>query len=255
MLIPGYALLGLIGTLTSLWLLSLVLRDSSIADLFWGLGFVGLAVAYFTLFSSHTSGAKVLLLLVIIWGLRLFIHLSIRNLGKGEDFRYAQWRVEHGAIWWWRSFFQVFLLQGLLLWIIALVFVPALSRTIDWAWTDYLGLLIWAIGLFFEAVGDWQLMQFRRKPTNKGNVLDTGLWRYTRHPNYFGDAMVWWGFYCFALAHPYGLYFVFCPALMTFLLLRVSGVAMLESSLKETKPQYAEYIRRTPAFFPWWPRG
>ncbi len=119
---------------------------------------------------------------------------------------------------------------------------------------EYVGVLLWIIGLFFEAVGDYQLTQFKKNPNNKGKVLDTGVWRYTRHPNYFGDATIWWGFFLFALAHPQGWMFVFSPIVMTFFLLKVSGVAMLEVKLKKSKPQYAEYIRTTSSFSPMPPK-
>ncbi len=193
--------------------------------------------------------------LVTIWGLRLAVHILLRNWGKAEDFRYAAWRQEAGASWWWRSLFKVFLLQGAILWVVAAPLLaaqihshPARLTVLDW-----LAIAVWLIGFIFEAGGDWQLMRFKADPANRGKVLQSGLWRYTRHPNYFGDALQWWGFYLIALAGGGG-WTIFSPVLMTYLLVRVSGVAMLEKTLQEAKPGYKEYIESTPAFVPWFPR-
>ncbi len=249
-------LLAIMAMMTLLWLISLAINDSSIVDIFWGAGFVLAAIVYFALTPDGYLPRRLLIVaLTAIWGLRLSLHIGYRNLGKGEDFRYARWREQHGGNWWWRSFFQVYLLQGLLMWIIS---IPLLAA--QWSATpDSLGLLeaaggiIWAIGFAFEAGGDWQLMRFRQNPANRGQVLDSGFWRYTRHPNYFGDAAQWWGFWLIALAAG-GWWTVYSPAIMTFLLVRVSGVALLEKTLTETRPQYRAYIETTPAFFPWFPR-
>lgn len=234
------------------WVLSLLLKNSSIVDIFWGLGFVISAWLYHALTPEGFAGRKVLLLsIVTIWGLRLSLYILWRNWGKPEDFRYAKWREEEGDSWWWRSLYKVFLLQGVLLWIIS---APLLGAQISATparliWLDFVGLAVWVIGFFFEAVGDWQMARFKANPANKGRVLDRGVWRYTRHPNYFGDATQWWGFYLIALAAS-AWWTVFSPLLMTGLLLKVSGVALLEKSLTETKPQYKEYIERTSAFVP-----
>lgn len=242
--------------LTGLWLVSLVIKDASIIDIFWGFGFV--IIAWFYAFQNDLDSMgireKLLLAMITIWGLRLTIYLAMRNLGKGEDYRYAQWRKDNGEKWWWLSFIRVFTLQGFLLWIISATYLPSFRITAEMGILEYVGVLLWIIGLFFEAVGDYQLTQFKKNPNNKGKVLDTGVWRYTRHPNYFGDAMIWWGFFLFALAHPQGWMFVFCPIVMTFFLLKISGVAMLEVKLKKSKPQYAEYIRTTSSFIPMPPK-
>ena len=242
--------------LTGLWLVSLVIKDASIIDIFWGFGFV--IIAWFYAFQNDLDSMgireKLLLAMITIWGLRLTIYLAMRNLGKGEDYRYAQWRKDNGEKWWWLSFIRVFTLQGFLLWIISATYLPSFRITAEMGILEYVGVLLWIIGLFFEAVGDYQLTQFKKNPNNKGKVLDTGVWRYTRHPNYFGDAMIWWGFFLFALAHPHGWMFVFCPIVMTFFLLKISGVAMLEVKLKKSKPQYAEYIRTTSSFIPMPPK-
>jgi steroid 5-alpha reductase family enzyme len=246
-----------LGLMTLVWLFSLLLRDSSIVDVFWGLGFVLVTWIAFLLTPTGYAGRKVLLvLLVTIWGLRLSLHILLRNWGRGEDFRYAQWRRAAGPSWWWRSYLRVFLLQGFFLWLISAPLLAAQASPLSQLLTpwDALAILIWAVGFFFEAVGDWQLSRFRADPAKKGRLLTTGLWRYTRHPNYFGDAVVWWAYYLVAVVAG-GAWTLFSPILMTFLLVRVSGAAMLERSLRQTKPGYAEYARRTSAFVPWFPRG
>ena len=240
-----------------LWLASLALRNSSIVDIFWGLGFVVAAWAYHLLTPDGLLVRKVLLLaLVTIWGLRLSLYILWRNWAKPEDFRYAKWRSESGGRWWWKSLFQVFLLQGLLLWIISAPLLAAqLGRGArSLTWLDGMALGVWLIGFFFESVGDSQLARFRADPTKKGMVLRSGVWRYTRHPIYFGDAAQWWGFYLLALAAG-GWWTIFSPLLMTALLLRVSGVTLLEQTLKDSKAGYREYVESTSAFIPWFPRN
>lgn len=242
--------LGLtLGLMILLWLLSLRLRNSSIVDIFWGTGFVILYWFWFALTPDGNPARKLLLgALVTIWGLRLSLHVLNRNRGKGEDFRYRKWREENGARWWWWSFFQVFLLQGVILWIVSAPLLAAQRSAAPLSLIDGLGALVWLFGFYFEAAGDAQLARFKADPANKGKVMQTGVWRYTRHPNYFGDAAQWWGFYLIAAAAG-GWWTVFSPALMTFLLVRVSGVALLEKTM-ETRPGYLEYKRRTSAFIP-----
>jgi len=249
----GLVILSLMGLL---WLVSLRLKNSSIVDIFWGTGFVITTWVAFLLTPDGFALRKLLLnLLVTLWGLRLSLHILRRNWGKPEDFRYQVWRKEAGSTWWWRSFFKVFLLQGILLWIIS---APLLAAQISalpnsLIWLDFLAVPVWLIGFFFEAVGDWQLMRFKADPATKGKVLSTGVWRYTRHPNYFGDATQWWAYYLIALAAG-GWWTIFSPILMTALLMRVSGVTLLEKTLKEEKPGYKEYIETTSEFIPWFPR-
>lgn len=254
--IYGIGLLIALGFMTALWIVSLVLRNSSIVDIFWGTGFVIANWVYFALTPEGFPARKWLIVtLVTIWGLRLSLYILSRNWGKGEDFRYRKWREEAGGKWWWRSFFKVFMLQGLLLWIISAPLLAAQVRATPARLTvlDFVAIPIWAIGFFFEAVGDWQMARFKADPDNKGKVMDRGLWRYTRHPNYFGEATMWWAYYLVAAAGG-GFWTVFSPIIMTVLLLRVSGVALLEKSLKETKPKYKEYVETTSAFVPWFPR-
>jgi steroid 5-alpha reductase family enzyme len=253
-LMAGFLTLGL---MILLWLLSLALGNSSIVDIFWGTGFVVVTWAAFLLGDEGYLPRKVLVAgLVTLWGFRLSIHILRRNWGKSEDFRYAKWREENGARWWWVSLFKVFLLQGVLLWIISAPLVAAeVSPTpTSLGVMEALAVVVWAIGFFFESVGDWQLARFKADPANRGKLLDRGVWRYTRHPNYFGDAAQWWAYYVMAAATGWGAWTIFSPLIMTFLLVRVSGVGLLEKTLKDSKPGYREYMERTSAFVPWFPR-
>ena len=249
-------LLLVIAAMTLLWIVSLFAKNASIVDPFWGLGFVIAGVFYFYNSDGLQIRKLIVLTLLIIWGLRLSIYLGWRNLGKVEDFRYQQFRKDYGAHrYWWVSFFQVFLLQGVLLWLIS---APLLSAQFYDGKTalnffDYAGILIWIIGFMFEAGGDFQLTRFKSDPKNKGKVLNTGFWKYTRHPNYFGDATVWWSFGLFSVAA--GDYLpLLSSLLMTLLIVKVSGVYMLEKTLKNTKPQYKDYVEKTSAFLPWFPK-
>jgi steroid 5-alpha reductase family enzyme len=241
--------LVILGLMLLLWFISLVLKNASIVDIFWGAGFV-ITFWVGTLLVPGGLTPRLVLLgtIVTLWGLRLSLHILFRNWGHPEDFRYATWRREAGPSWWWRSFLKVFLLQGLLMWIIASPLLAAqtigLSSTVGWL--DFLGTALWLVGFTFEAGGDWQLARFKANPANKGKLLTTGLWGLTRHPNYFGDATQWWGFYLVGSAW----WTIFSPAIMTYLLMKVSGVALLERTLKESKPGYTEYVTNTPPFFP-----
>jgi steroid 5-alpha reductase family enzyme len=250
-------LLAVVILMAVLWLLSLFVRDSSLVDIFWGPGFMVTALVYILLTPEGNGGDRRLLIaaLVGIWGLRLGLHVAHRNVRRGEDHRYTAWREEHGSHWWWRSLFQVFVLQGVLLWIVSAPLLAALHGPADAALgpLDGIAVAIWAVGFAFEAGGDWQLMRFKRDQTNRRKVMDRGLWRFTRHPNYFGDAVQWWAFWLIAVAAG-GWWTVFSPVVMTFLLMRVSGVALLEQHLDHTRPRYWEYVQRTPAFIPWFPR-
>jgi steroid 5-alpha reductase family enzyme len=248
--------LAVLSMMTLLWLASLALRDSSIVDPFWGTGFVIANWIYFALTPDGFPARKWLIsILVTIWGLRLSLYLLWRNWGKGEDFRYQQFRKDAGEKWWWYSLFKVFVLQGVLLWIISAPLLAAqISPTPDRLTVlDLLAILVWAIGFFFEAAGDFQLARFKANPANKAKVLDQGVWRYTRHPNYFGDAAQWWAHFLIALAAG-GWWTIFGPIIMTTLLLRVSGVTLLEKTLATSRPGYKEYVESTSAFIPWFPR-
>jgi steroid 5-alpha reductase family enzyme len=240
----------------SLWIVSAIIKNVSIVDIFWGFGFVITCGFYFISTDGNESRKIILMSLAGIWGLRLSIYLAWRNLGKGEDFRYREFRRKYGENrYWWISFFQTFLLQGVLMWLISAPLLGAqyFGKDTPPGILDYTGMALWIIGLIFETGGDLQLAHFKANPLNKGKVLDRGFWRYTRHPNYFGDSAVWWGFGLICLAS--GSYL---PALgsllMTALIIKVSGVALLEKTLKEEKPQYREYIEKTSSFIPWFPK-
>ena len=238
------------------WVSSLILKDASLVDRFWGLGFVlsSIAVAVYT--GLGTTPAIVLLLIVSIWGLRLTLYLTWRNWGHGEDYRYVAMRQRWGNAFALKSLLFVFAFQGLILWWVVLPITIGMTEAPEiWHWTHGVGLLFWAIGLFFESVGDRQLARFKANPENKGKVLCTGVWRYTRHPNYFGDALVWWGIYCFVCAGDLARWTLLSPLLMNFFLLRVSGVPLTEKRLAKTRPEYADYVAHTSRFIPWPPKS
>lgn len=251
-LMGGAAILAL---MTVLWLISLARRDASIVDAFWGPGFGVAALAYFAITHGWLARQLLVTALVLIWGVRLGVHIFRRNHGKGEDYRYAAWRAQYGPNYWWISFFQVFVLQGVLMWLISAPVLAAMIHAEPNTFTalDALGLAVWLIGFSFETVGDWQLARFKANPANRGKVMMTGLWRYTRHPNYFGDACVWWGIWLIAGSVPLGWITLFAPLLMTFLLVRVSGVSLLEQRMMQ-RPEYRAYAERTSAFFPLSPK-
>jgi steroid 5-alpha reductase family enzyme len=253
--LQGFLIIMLMMTL--LWIGSVIARNVSIVDLFWGLGFVFVALFYFMETDGYLTRKIIVMLLVAVWGLRLSIYLAWRNIGKGEDFRYRQFRKKYGEKrYWWISFFQTFLLQGVLMWLISVPLLAAqyYGKNDSLGIIDYAGIILWITGFFFETTGDIQLALFKADQSNKGKVMDKGLWRYTRHPNYFGDSVVWWGFGFFCLAS--GSYLpVLGSVLMTALIIKVSGVALLEKSLTDQKPQYKEYIQKTSAFLPWFPKN
>lgn len=245
------------GVFLVLWIVSLRTRNASLVDIWWGPGFALIALLSFALTPEGAlSRRQLVLILTTIWGLRLGTHLLVRNTGKDEDFRYAAMRKAWGHGFAMKSLTRVFLLQAALMWVVSFP-VQAAMRSATPAtlgFFDWLGILVWTFGLFFETVGDLQLARFKADAANRGRVLDTGLWGWTRHPNYFGDALQWWGVFLTCVARPRGWLGIVGPAIMTFLLLRVSGVALLEKSLQRTKPQYADYVARTSAFVPRPPR-
>ena len=239
-----------------LWFVSLAIKNASIVDIFWGAGFAVIAIITHIQTDGHPARKVLITSMAVIWGLRLAVHIGWRNHRKGEDFRYQAMRKRIGERFALVSLFTVFGLQGVLMWVISLPLqVAQISREPGrLTWLDFLGAVLWLIGFLFEAIGDLQLTLFRVNPTNKGKVMYRGLWAYTRHPNYFGDALLWWGFFLIALATPSGWWTVISPALMTTLLIKVSGVALLEKTLVKTRPEYQDYVQRTSAFFPWPPK-
>ncbi len=241
--------------MTSLWICSLPIRDASIVDRFWGAGFVLITwVLHFAIPSPDVNTTRaVILALVTIWGLRLSFYIHLRNRGHGEDYRYAEMRSHHGSRFWWYSFLSVFSLQGILMLLVSAPIILVMSDPGVSQITHFgvVGFIVWLVGFVFEAGGDWQLSQFKKNPANKGQLLRTGLWSVTRHPNYFGDALQWWGLGIFAI--PYGTagFIVLAgPLLMTLFIRKVSGVDLLEKSLTNKKPGYDDYIKTTPPFLP-----
>jgi steroid 5-alpha reductase family enzyme len=234
-----------------------VRRDASIVDVFWGPGFAVAAGVYLSLADGWAPRGVLTMVLVSLWGVRLAAHILWRGRGEGEDYRYREMREKHGARFGRVSLFTVFLLQGLLIGWISAPLLQAIRapRPASWTAFDVAALVLFVLGLAFETVGDLQLARFRSDPANRGKVLRTGLWRYTRHPNYFGDAVVWWSFFLLALGTPGSLWTIVSPLSMTFLLLRVSGVGLLEKKLRRTRPEYADYVARTNAFLPWFPKS
>lgn len=240
----------------SVWLLSLPTRNASLADIFWGPGFVLLAWWSFALTDGYVGRKLLLALLTTAWGLRLSLHIAWRNWGQGEDRRYQAWRAKRAESFWWVSLFTVFLTQAVLLWLVSLaVQIGQLSPTpARLTSLDLLGALVWAVGFIWEAVADWQLARFKADPANRGKVMNRGLWAYSRHPNYFGESLIWWGLFLIALATPLGWWALVSPVVITFLLLRVSGVTLLEKDIVERRPEYREYLETTSAFIPWFPK-
>ena len=237
----------------TIWIGSIRCRNASIVDAFWGLGFV-LVVWTTFLMTNPQQRSLVLPVLTTLWGVRLSLFLAWRNWGLPEDFRYRSMRDKHGPRFWLVSLLTVFVLQGLVMWIVSLPLQT--SRSLEAGNIGLLGsgVLLWLIGIVFEAVGDWELAKFRSIAAHKGSVLDRGLWRYTRHPNYFGDFCAWWGLFIVSRQHGAPVWSVVGPLVMSILLLKFSGVALLEKSLKKAKPDYAAYVASTNAFFPWLPR-
>jgi steroid 5-alpha reductase family enzyme len=239
------------------WAVSVHRQNVTIVDSLWGMGFV--LIAWLTLFMLDGLGMRSLLITVLttLWGVRLTLYLTWRNHGKGEDPRYAQWRSASGERFWITSLFKVFLLQAIFLWAIALVIQAgqAGAGSLRLGWLDFIGTLIWLTGLVFEAVGDWQLARFKSDPANHGQVMDRGLWRYTRHPNYFGESLIWWGFFVIAVSQPGNWWTVVSPVIITAVLLKMTGIPLTEKMIVEKRPGYGDYIARTPAFFPWIPKN
>ena len=245
------AAVGIVSLMLVTWLVSLAIRDASIVDIVWGLGFV--LVGWIALWAGEGDARSWLVaVLTSLWGVRLAGYLAWRNLGKGEDYRYQAMRRKYGARFPIVSLFVVFGLQGVLMWVVSLPVQAAHGG--DIGFLDWLGMGSFALGLFFETTGDLQLAAFKRDPANKGKVLNTGLWRYTRHPNYFGDFCVWWGLYLIAVAGG-AWWTAIGPIVMTALLMKYSGAGLLERTIGSRRPGYEEYVRTTNAFFPGPPKS
>lgn len=231
------------------WVVSVRKHDVSFVDSLWPLFFLAAAILFAVDAGAGSARSAIVLALVALWAVRLSVHITLRNRGEPEDYRYRQIRANNEPGFAFKSLFIVFGLQGVLAWIVAAPLLPAIASSAPLGVVDCLAIVLWTAGFAFESVGDYQLSRFRKAPASKGQVLSTGLWRYTRHPNYFGEFCIWWAFWLFAAASG-AWWTLFSPLLMSVLLLRVSGVAMLEKTIGERRPAYAEYVRRTNAFFP-----
>jgi len=249
-LVHGAIALGLISALAfATWLASLWRRDVSIVDGMWPVFIASAGVCYAWLVVRPSTVALTALALLLAWSVRLCLHISIRNHGQPEDRRYQQIRANNQPGFELKSLYIVFGFQAALAWIVALPFMGLVRAADGFGAFEVLGLSLAAAGMVYEAVADWQLERFKKRADNRGRVLDTGLWRYSRHPNYFGECCVWWGFGLAALGT--GAWWALAsPLLMTVLLLKVSGVTLLEKDIGERRPEYARYIRETNAFLP-----
>jgi steroid 5-alpha reductase family enzyme len=248
------SLFAVLAYMTGCFALSQYKGRNDIADVAWGLGFIVAAAASLATGAACSWRGILLFGLVLMWGLRLALHIHARNAGRGEDPRYRQWREAWGRWFVLRSFLQVFMLQGVLLVIVSLPVIHAnVSPSGPFAALDVLGLLLWLAGFLFEAVGDGQLLAHMRNPKNKGQLMTAGLWRYTRHPNYFGEVTLWWGLWLIACGAQDGWRTVIGPLTLTFLILKVSGIPMLERRYAG-RADYEAYKRRTSAFLPLPPR-
>ena len=240
--------------MVSTWIVSVLLRNAGIVDIVWGFGFSVISIVLAVTLDGNDGRQTLVAVMTCTWGLRLAVHLGKRNIGKPEDWRYAAMRSRRRnfAL---SSLVTVFVVQGLIMFVVSL--------PVQWANADSspgvgpiasMGVMLWIVGVLFEAVGDRQLARFKADPANAGLVMDRGLWSLTRHPNYFGDSVVWWGIWLVAAETGSGVFSVVGPVVMTWFLLRVSGVPMLERSMMKRRPGYADYVARTSAFFPRPPR-
>lgn len=244
------------GMMLAVWVISVAIRDASIVDILWGPGFV--VVAWVNLWASdgHTVRATLLVAMASAWGLRLGIHLAMRNIGKGEDFRYQAMRRRAGDRFWITSLIRVYAVQGAAMWVVSLPLQLGIRESSQgWAALWFVGAAVFLVGFGFEAIGDWQLARFKADPASAGQVMDRGLWRYSRHPNYFGDACAWWGIGLVAASVLGGVVGLVGPLLITWLLMKVSGVPLTEKSMAKRRPGYDEYIRRTSSFLPRLPKS
>ena len=248
------AITGL-SVVTLTWIISIYLKDSSIVDIVWGLGFIVIAITNSLYFEINSIRQLLILIVVTIWGARLSGYLAIRNANKPEDWRYQKFRQNAGDIYWLTSYFKVFLLQGAIMCFISLPMVVIFGDNNPSSLTiiDYLGVSIFFVGLLTEGIADAQMYIFKKKHsslTTKEAVLNTGLWKYSRHPNYLGEIVLWFGIGIIGLSSEYGYLSLISPLLLTFIMIKISGVSMLESELINTKPKYNKYISKTPSLFP-----
>jgi steroid 5-alpha reductase family enzyme len=239
----------------AVFVLAWIIKDNGIMDIAWGIGFI--LITWYGLFASQSADLRqwIVTILVTVWGLRLSGHIFIRNLGRGEDFRYKNWREQWGRFAILRSYFQVYILQGTLIVVFsAPVWMIHVYSRGDLLFWDYIGAAIWFTGWFVESLADYQLLRFKKHRKDSSEIMQTGLWKYSRHPNYFGESVTWWGLGIMAISVPYGWITLISPALLTYFLLRVSGVSMLEKKYDDN-PVYQRYIEETSAFIPLPPKS
>jgi steroid 5-alpha reductase family enzyme len=238
------------------WLVSLRYRNVTIVDSLWGLGFVLVAWITFFLSDGFPGRRALIAVLATLWGVRLSSYLSKRNWKAGEDPRYGEWRKKSGERFRMVSLFKVFLLQAIFLWVISLVLQFGQFSAVPprFVWLDLLGACIWLTGFFFEVLADWQLAKFKKNPANIGQVMDQGLWAYSRHPNYFGEFLIWWGFFLVTFSTPGNWWTVISPLVMSAILLKMTGIPLTESTILKTRPAYRKYVASTSAFVPWFRR-
>jgi len=238
--------------LTAVWLLSLARRDTGIMDVAYSLGVAVPVLVLLARRGSWSAHEVLTAALVGTWSLRMSLHIGIRNAGHGEDGRYAAWRRRFGGHWWWWSFFQVFMMQGVTVWLWSIGLIMAVATPPrDLGWQHALAVALFVVGFYFQAAGDLQLERFKKTRRDRAQVLDSGVWALSRHPNYFGEAMIWWSFGALGLVHPWGALALVCPLYVTWFMAAGSATPMQERYLAKSKPGYADYMARVPKFFPW----
>jgi len=240
----------ILGFVTFLFFISLIVKRNDIADVAWGTGiFLVALLSYLT--GPQNTVTAIITVLAGLWGLRLTLRIFLRNIKKGEDYRYKTWRDSWGKWFYLRSYFQVYVLQGFLMVVVgySFVHVSVYGQNAELTVFGLIGLLFWVVGYFFEVVGDYQLDAFLKNPASKGKIMNRGLWKYSRHPNYFGEVTMWWGMWLIVVTLPFGWVALVSPLMITFLILKVSGIPMLEAKFADN-PAFQEYRARTSAFFP-----
>ncbi len=238
--------------LTLVWLISLAKRDAGIMDVAYPMAAAVPVLVLLVKRGSWSPHEVFLAVVVAVWSIRMSLHIGLRNTGHGEDARYAAWRKRFGRHWWWWSFFQVFAMQGVMIWLWSIGLVGAVAAGAHpLGWQHALALLLFAVGFGFQVTADLQLERFKRERTDRSKVLDTGVWSLSRHPNYFGESVIWWSFAALGMLHPWGALALICPIYVTWFMSAGSATPMQERYLQKSKPAYADYMRRVPVFFPW----
>ena len=255
-----YSIISLFLYMNIAFIVSLIRRDNSTADIFYGGGFIVIALISY-LFTSYKPLSFIMLLLVLTWGARLAVRIAFRNHGKPEDYRYKEYRDNWDKYFLIRSYLQIYISQGIVIYLVSapIIFLGVFGTFLFNLPIIIIGVFLWLIGFLFESIGDFQLDKFIKNPNNKGKLLTSGLWRYSRHPNYFGESLMWWAIAIFSIGGIYSMFgfrsliVLISPVLITYTLLKYSGVPMLEKKSKE-KPGWDEYAKKTNMFFPWFPK-